>query len=282
MDESLYELLAAVAAGDLGVPEAAAELERHGLAAVGDFGRLDLGRRARTGVPEIVFARGKSMEQLTAITVAFLRQAASVFCSRVGAPEAAAIEAAVKGAAAEAAVVQKPPGDSGAAHVDLLDGAQVVYDPRSQVLIARRRDFVAPPPAGVVGIIAAGSSDVPVAEEAAAICREMAVEVHTAYDVGVAGAHRIGAPLRRILDAGAAALVVAAGMEGALPSLVAGMVDVPVIGLPTSIGYGFGGGGEAALLGMLQSCAPGLVVVNIDNGVGAGATAALIARRVKP
>jgi NCAIR mutase (PurE)-related protein len=254
MDESIQELLAAVAAGRLNVAEAAAELERHGLAAVGDYGRLDLGRRARTGVPEIVFARGKSVEQLVGITVSFLKRASSVFCSRVSVDDAAAVSAAVA-------------------------DATIMYDPRSQVLVARRRDYVAPPLAGVVGIIAAGTSDVPVAEEAAAICREMAVEVHTAYDVGVAGAHRIGEPLRRILDAGAAALVVAAGMEGALPSLVAGMVDVPVIGLPTSTGYGFGGAGEAALLGMLQTCAPGLVVVNVDNGVGAGATAALIARR---
>jgi NCAIR mutase (PurE)-related protein len=107
----------------------------------------------------------------------------------------------------------------------------------------------------------------------------MGVTALTAYDVGVAGVHRLAAPLREILDAGAAALVVAAGMEGALPSVVGGLVDVPVIGLPVSTGYGVGGGGEAALLGMLQSCSPGLVVVNIDNGIGAGVTAALIARR---
>ncbi len=254
MDESIERLLAAVAGGRLGVAEAAEELERHGLAAVGDYGRLDLGRRARTGVPEIVFAGGKSVEQLVGIVESFLKRAQSAFCSRVTAEQAAAVGEA-------------------------LSDADVTYDERSRVLVARRRDYVPLPQAGVVGIIAAGTSDVPVAEEAAAICREMAVDVHTAYDVGVAGAHRIGEPLRRILDAGAAALVVAAGMEGALPSLVAGMVDVPVIGLPTSTGYGFGGQGEAALLGMLQSCAPGLVVVNVDNGVGAGATAALIARR---
>jgi len=254
MDESLIDLLNEVAAGRLGVAEAAADLERHGISAVGDFACLDLGRRARTGVPEIVFAQGKSADQLVEIVRAFLCRAPSVLCSRVDAEQAAAVSEA-----AGEAVVE--------------------YDPRSRVLVARRRDFVPPPPAGVVGVLAAGTSDVPVAEEAAAACREMGVTVETAYDIGVAGAHRIGAPLQRIVDAGAAALIVAAGMEGALPSLVAGMVDVPVIGLPTSIGYGFGGGGEAALLGMLQSCAPGLVVVNIDNGVGAGATAGIIARR---
>jgi NCAIR mutase (PurE)-related protein len=107
----------------------------------------------------------------------------------------------------------------------------------------------------------------------------MGATVLAAYDVGVAGLHRLSDPLEQMLSAGAAVLIVAAGMEGALPSVVAGLVDVPVIGLPTSVGYGLGGRGEAALLGMLQSCVPGLVVVNVDNGVGAGATAALIARR---
>jgi len=120
---------------------------------------------------------------------------------------------------------------------------------------------------------------VAIADEAAIVCREMGVAVLTAYDVGVAGVHRLVGPLRAMTDAGAAAIIVAAGMEGALPSVVSGLVDVPVIGLPVSTGYGLGGRGEAALLGMLQSCSPGLVVVNIDNGVGAGVTAALIARR---
>ena len=107
----------------------------------------------------------------------------------------------------------------------------------------------------------------------------MGVAVVSAFDVGVAGLHRLATPLDEMRAAGVAAMVVAAGMEGALPSVVAGLVEVPVIGLPTSTGYGLGGRGEAALLGMLQSCSPGLVVVNIDNGIGAGATAALIARR---
>lgn len=253
MDEDLTKLLNEVAAGRLGVAEAAADLERHGISALGDFARLDLGRRARTGVPEVVFAQGKSIDQLVEVVGAFMRRTTSVLCSRVTAEQAAAVSAAVAGV--------------------------VEYDPRARVLVVRRRDFVPPPPAGVVGILAAGTSDVPVAEEAAAVCREMGVTSETAYDIGVAGAHRIGAPLQRILAAGAAVLIVAAGMEGALPSVVAGMVDVPVIGLPTSTGYGFGGKGVAALLGMLQSCAPGLVVVNVDNGVGAGATAGIIARR---
>jgi NCAIR mutase (PurE)-related protein len=108
---------------------------------------------------------------------------------------------------------------------------------------------------------------------------EMGATVREVADVGVAGLHRLVAPLERLANDGVDAIVVAAGMDGALPSVVAGLVDVPVIGLPTSIGYGYGGGGVAALMSMLQSCAPGLAVVNIDNGIGAGAMAALIANR---
>jgi hypothetical protein len=107
----------------------------------------------------------------------------------------------------------------------------------------------------------------------------MGCTVLEAWDVGVAGLHRLVTPLERLADARVDVIVVAAGMDGALPSVVAGLVDVPVIGLPTSVGYGLGAGGVGALTAMLQSCAPGLVVVNIDNGIGAGSTAALIANR---
>ena len=132
---------------------------------------------------------------------------------------------------------------------------------------------------GHVGILSAGTSDIPVAEEAALVAEEMGCQVTCIYDVGVAGLHRLLEPLRELLAGEVDALIVAAGMDGALPSVVAGLVPVPVIGLPTSVGYGLGGNGVAALLSMLQTCAPGLSVVNIDNGVGAGSTAALIANR---
>jgi NCAIR mutase (PurE)-related protein len=132
---------------------------------------------------------------------------------------------------------------------------------------------------GVVGILTAGTSDIPVAAEASLAAAEMGATVLEAWDVGVAGLHRLVAPLERFATARTDVIVVAAGMDGALPSVVAGLVDIPVIGLPTSVGYGLGAGGVVALTTMLQSCAPGLVVVNIDNGIGAGTTAALIANR---
>jgi len=112
------------------------------------------------------------------------------------------------------------------------------------------------------------------------LLREMGCEVHAAYDVGVAGLHRLFDPLRELIgEHDVDALIVAAGMDGALPSVVAGLVDIPVVGLPTSVGYGLGGRGESAILSMLQTCSPGLAVVNIDNGIGAAAMAGLIALR---
>jgi NCAIR mutase (PurE)-related protein len=134
---------------------------------------------------------------------------------------------------------------------------------------------------GKIGILAAGTSDLCAAEEARVVAEAMDVEVICAYDVGIAAFHRFLDPLVGMLDSGADALVVVAGMEGALASVVSSLVDVPVIGVPTSVGYGAGGGGHAALTSMLQSCSPGLAVVNIDNGVGAGATAALISLRCR-
>jgi NCAIR mutase (PurE)-related protein len=147
--------------------------------------------------------------------------------------------------------------------------------------IVRREGYAVAPTGGRVGILTAGTSDQPIAEQAAIVCREMGCEVCLAHDVGVAGLHRLVEPLRRFLeDRDVDVIIVAAGMDGALPSVVSGLVGVPVIGLPTSVGYGMGGKGEAALLSMLQTCSPGLAVVNVDNGVGAGAMAGLIANRV--
>jgi NCAIR mutase (PurE)-related protein len=135
------------------------------------------------------------------------------------------------------------------------------------------------PSGGRIGALSAGTSDLPVLEESLAVATEMGASVLDFHDVGVAGIHRLAAPLEELRRFDPDCLIVAAGMEGALPSVVSGLVAVPVIGLPTSTGYGLGGDGTAAILGMLQTCSPGLTVVNVDNGIGAGATAALIANR---
>ena len=160
-------------------------------------------------------------------------------------------------------------------------GAEVVCAPNGSTLLVTRAGAQQPmETGGVVAVLTAGASDAPVADEAAWVACEMGCRIVRADDVGVAGLHRLEAPLRALREHRADVVIVVAGMDGALPSVVSGLVDIPVIGLPTSVGYGLGGNGVAALLSMLQTCAPGLTVVNIDNGVGAGATAALIANRV--
>ncbi len=216
--------------------------------------RPDLNREGRTGVPEVVYARGKDFEQIRSVVTAFLERTGRAIVSRVPDVEARRL-------------------------IEALPSYEARHVPIAHMLVLRRADF-RPPVGGRVGVITAGTSDLPVAIEAQIMAEEMGCTVTVVSDVGVAGIHRLIAPLREMLDAGVDAIVVAAGMDGALPSVVSGLVDVPVIGLPTSTGYGVGGQGIAALLSMLQTCAPGLSVVNVDNGIGAGATAALVANRV--
>jgi pyridinium-3,5-biscarboxylic acid mononucleotide synthase len=219
---------------------------------------VDPHRPRRKGVPEVVYAAGKPPRLVLAAVRKLLEDQARVLVSRASADV-----------------------------LDLLrtelepDGAGVLSTPSGATVLVARTDASGPPDTGgVVGLLTAGASDAPSADEAAWVAREMGCRVVRADDVGVAGLHRLEGPLRLLREQQADVVVVVAGMDGALPSVVAGLVDVPVIGLPTSVGYGLGGGGVAALLSMLQTCAPGLVVVNIDNGVGAGATAALMANRV--
>lgn len=223
------------------------ELERHA--------RPDFTREARKGIPEIVLAEVKTDEQVFAIVRAFVERTGRALVSRLR------------------------PGTA-----DRLSGMFPEYrvDLRREARAAAIHGpgYTPVRSGGRIGVLTAGTSDVPVAEEARLVAEEMGCEVATLYDVGVAGLHRLLGPLQDLLRSEVGALVVCAGMDGALPSVVAGLAPIPVIGVPTSIGYGVGGKGRAALLSMLQTCAPGLVVVNVDNGAGAGATAALIANRL--
>jgi NCAIR mutase (PurE)-related protein len=245
--------------GGVNYPTSAAEAEfqhstRHGLSSEIET-RPDPGREQRKGAPEVIFGESKDVAQITAMARGLLQGSGRAIISRIHPEAIAPLQAAFQG---YTAIVRESA------------RALVIYRPGYE----RRHS------GGNVGVISAGTSDIPVAEEAALIVEEMGCEVTRIYDVGVAGLHRLIDPLRNLLSHGVDAIVVAAGMDGALPSVIAGLVPVPVIGLPTSIGYGLGGKGVAALLSMLQTCAPGLSVVNIDNGVGAGITAALIANRV--
>jgi NCAIR mutase (PurE)-related protein len=224
------------------------------IAAVEDFARLDLGRHARSGRPEVVYAAGKTAEQLVAIVGRLLAERGQAIVSRVSEAQFAALGAVF--AAPEIALERRA---------------------NYPTAVVRRADYAVTPTGGHVGILTAGTSDLPAADEARTMAEAMGCRVSLVADVGVAGIHRLFEPLGALLADEVGALIVAAGMDGALPSVVAGLSPVPTIGLPTSVGYGAGGGGVAALLSMLQTCVPGLTVVNIDNGIGAGATAALIA-----
>jgi pyridinium-3,5-biscarboxylic acid mononucleotide synthase len=217
--------------------------------------RPDFHREQRKGVPEVIYGETKDIEQIVAMTRKILDETGRTIISRVP---------------AEAIEVLR----------DVFNTYKVRVHGTARAVVIYKPDYVHRRTGGQVGVISAGTSDVPVAQEAALIAEEMGCEVTCIYDVGVAGLHRLLEPLRNLLTKEVDAIIVAAGMDGALPSVVAGLVPVPVIGLPTSIGYGMGGKGIAALLSMLQTCAPGLSVVNIDNGVGAGITAAMIANRV--
>lgn len=248
--ENLEKILAAVADGALSAREAAGRLRTGEVRYLDGFAILDPGRAARKGVPEVVYAPGKTPEQAASICAAILESADRVIIS-----------------------------------CPTLDQERLLREslPDVPVRSAGRALVIGPgepaPTGGRVVAISAGTSDLPVLEEAVAVTREMGVATKSFHDAGVAGIHRLAEPLEQLRAFDPDCVIVAAGMEGALPTVISGLVPVPVIGLPTSTGYGLGGDGTAAILGMLQSCSPGLSVVNVDNGVGAGATAALIANR---
>ncbi len=250
--DSLEQLLHDLRRGLLEPEKARKALARLAVRQVSDRARLDLLRNHRTGAPEAVFGRGKRPGDVARLLREMARHNGVALATHV-APEAAR----------EARKA--------------LRGFDITYHTGARVLLARRKGARVAP-RGLVGVLTAGTSDIPVAEEAALTLEAMGVGVRRAYDVGVAGIHRLYGPLdemAREVDA----LIVVAGMEGILPSVVSGLVDVPVIGVPTRSGYGAGGEGLGALLTMLQSCSPGLTVVNIGNGFGAAVAAGRMAMR---
>lgn len=213
------------------------------------FARLDIDREARTGDPEVVYGAGKSPEQVVAAlrTLAEAHPDRAVFATRCDDATLALCQQEFRG--------------------DIVD-----FDHVARTIVVGRL----PIPTGTVAVVAAGSSDLPVAREAVAAVAVYGSRADLIVDVGVSGLHRLLA-VRDRLDS-ADALVVVAGMEGALPSVVGGLVGTPLIAVPTSVGYGLSMDGLTALLAMLNSCAPGITIVNIDNGFGAGVAAARIAR----
>jgi NCAIR mutase (PurE)-related protein len=240
--------------GELDADEAERRLRLDYLIRIGEHTLFDPYRRERKGIPEIIYGAGKAPAVVAEIVAKVMGHGDHLLVSRAEHDHLRAIQQAI--------------GIQGV-HYDEAAG-MVVVDRRAGGIIRGR-----------IGILAAGTSDLRPAAEARVVAEAMGVEVTIAQDVGIAAFHRFLEPLASMIDSGVDAIIVVAGMEGALASVVSSLADVPVIGVPTSVGYGAGGEGQAALLSMLQTCSPGLAVVNIDNGVGAGAFAALICLRCR-
>jgi len=243
----MRRLLKGVRSGRIGVAEAMDRLRQAPVEEMG-FAALDLHRALRRGFPEVVFGPGKTIDQVVKIVDHLHRARQTALVTRVG-PDVF-----------EAVAARHP-------------GAEYRHAARMVTLRAGRN--LAKPRPGIV-VLSAGTSDIPVAEEAAVTAEMMGNLVQRVYDVGVAGLHRLLSHRKTLM--GARVIVAVAGMEGALPSVVSGLTSCPVIGVPTSVGYGVGPGGQAALMAMLNSCSSGMTVVNIDNGFGAGCAASLINR----
>lgn len=245
------ELLGRVQSGQIDLAAAARDIATGAVVQLGVDSRIDAHRAMRVGLPEVVFGEGKTAEQCARIAAELDRLGHPVLVTRLDAAKAPPVVAAV------------PEGK---------------YDPVSRTF-ARRRGDDPHPVRGPIAVLCAGTSDVPYAEEAAVTVETVGQPVERLYDVGVAGLHRLLQKVEVLRRAGV--VIVVAGMEGALPSVVGGLVDVPVIAVPAPVGYGAGAGGYSALLGMLNSCSPNVTVVNIGNGFGAGYAAAL-ANRIGP
>ncbi|WXG46309.1 MAG: nickel pincer cofactor biosynthesis protein LarB [Candidatus Atabeyarchaeum deiterrae] len=254
----MRDILEKLAAGEISVDEAEKLLKLFLIEEVGNMARIDIGREQRRGVPEIILAEGKTPEDVVEIATKLLENSGRAILSRVQKEHIEALERRSKRGSS---------------------GTMIIYE-KARIVVLHTKDYQTQKTGGKIGILAAGTTDIPVAEEVRVIAEEMGCETIAAYDVGVAGIHRLFPALREFIEKDADVAVAVAGREGALPSVVAGLLDIPIIAVPTSTGYGMGEKGMSALTAMLQACALGIAVVNIDAGVAAGTVAALIANRI--
>ena len=267
----MKEILKSLAEGKISIEECETLLKAENIRQLDDVAQIDTSRRDRTGFPEAILADSKDYDDLLTIIKRFFEQQESddnsielknnIIIARLSKERYALLEN----------------------DLDYLleKGIKFDYNKRAKILIIYKDSLVDfNPEYGKIGLLTAGTSDIPIAEEAKVIVEQGGCEVISSYDIGVAGIHRLFPQIAHMVEEDVSAFIVCAGMEGALPSVVAGLVDVPVIAVPTSVGYGIGADGKAALYSMLQSCAPGLSVVNIDNGFGAGVCALTIAKNI--
>ncbi len=256
----LHEILTRFQQGELSKNEVERLLKMDYIENLDEHAQLDLQRRHRTGIPEVILAETKELSTLLKITQKMLERTEYALISRVTPTQFEEFDKIYS------------------------NSSDYSYhkNPQGRVIFITKKGLKQETHQGRVGIITAGSSDIPVAEEARMVLEFMGFKFTIAYDVGIAGMHRIFPPIREMLEQNVDVIIVVAGMEGTLPGVVSSLVDVPVIGVPTSTGYGLGEKGIGALTTMLQSCSPGLAVVNIDNGFGAASIAALILKRIYP
>jgi len=249
----MKDILERLVNGELNVDEAEHLLKADNILEFDNVAKFDIKRNERTGFPEAVFSPSKEYEDLLTIITNYLERSNDDLIITKLSQER--YEKILK---------------------DIGEDSHIFdYNRRAQILVIRK-EIAKKEPIAKIGIITAGTSDINIAEEARVIVEEGGCEAITSYDIGVAGIHRLFPQIAHMVKEGVRVFIVCAGMEGALPSVVAGLVDVPVIAVPTSVGYGVGEGGRVALDAMLQSCAPGIAVVNIDNGFGAGVFALTI------
>jgi len=251
----LREILEKLAEGRITVDEAERALKLNVIENVANLAKLDIGRELRRNIPEIIFAEGKAREDLVQICARMLEKNDRVIATRVSDEQMKALTKRLKHFSKQTF-------------------------PHAKAIVVRKGGRPRRRTGGKVGVLTAGTADLAVAEEAVMIAQEMGCEAYLEADAGVAGLHRLVQPLKSMLEKNIDCLIVVAGREGALPTVVAGLVDIPLVAVPTSSGYGYGGGGQAALMAMLQACSLGLSVVNIDSGIAAGVVAAQIANRV--
>ncbi|WP_296882386.1 nickel pincer cofactor biosynthesis protein LarB [uncultured Methanobrevibacter sp.] len=249
----MKEILERLVGGELNIEEAEKLLKSENILEFDEIAKFDIDRSKRTGFPEAVFSPSKDYDDLLVIIKKFLENNDDDL------------------------IITKLSKERYERILDDLGKNSFIFDynRRAQILVIRK-EIKNKEKTAKIGIITAGTSDINIAEEARVIVEEGGCEAITSYDIGVAGIHRLFPQIAYMTREGVRAFIVCAGMEGALPSVVAGLVDVPVIAVPTSVGYGVGEGGRVALDAMLQSCAPGIAVVNIDNGFGAGVFALTI------
>ncbi|MHA1679285.1 MAG: nickel pincer cofactor biosynthesis protein LarB [Promethearchaeota archaeon] len=254
----LKEILNSVASKEISIEQAEELIKIEYIDELDNMAHLDFKRHLRTGIPEVIFAESKTPEMVIEITKRMLQKTDYAIITRLKHEHFKKLEEIYK--------------ENDEFNSDFNKSARTAFITKKTYKIHKKE--------GSIGIITAGTSDIPIAEEASLLLKAMGIKIITSFDVGISGMHRIFPALKEMIINNVDVILVIAGMEGTLPGIVSALVDIPVIGVPTSSGYGIGEKGKGAITTMLQSCSPGLAVVNIDNGFGAAAFAAIILKRI--